>query len=127
MKVRLEETENRNKDLKKDNLDLKKQNEDLNGKSVEDSLEMADISQKNDELIKMLTKGSTLDEISNSSEVPAFLVDGKLEDDPMMTHDEVFEDGGEKDVMVVSKKHGLSPQSVDSGLPMEKHLVRRKS
>ena len=29
--------------------------------------------------------------------------------------------------MVVSKKHGLSPQSVDSGLPMEKHLVRRKS
>ena len=127
MKVRLEETENRNKDLKKDNLDLKKQNEDLNGKSVEDSLEMADISQKNDELIKMLTKGSTLDEISNSSEVPAVLVDGKLEDDPMMTHDEVFEDGGEKDVMVVSKKHGLSPQSVDSGLPMEKHLVRRKS
>ena len=125
MKVRLEETENRNKELKKDNLDL--QNEDLNGKSVEDSLEMADISQKNDELIKMLTKGSTLDEISNSSEVPAVLVDGKLEDDPMMTHDEVFEDGDEKDVMVVSKKHGLSPQSVDSGLPMEKHLVRRKS
>ena len=125
MKVRLEETENRNKELKKDNLDL--QNEDLNGKSVEDSLEMADISQKNDELIKMLTKGSTLDEISNSSEVPAVLVDGKLEDDPMMTHDEVFEDGGEKDVMVVSKKHGLSPHSVDSGLPMEKQLVRRKS
>ena len=127
MKVRLEETENRNKDLKEENLDLKKQNEDLNGKSIEDSLDMADISKKNEELIKMVTNGSTLDEIPNGNEVPAVIVDGKLDDDPMLTDDAVFEDASEEDVTFVGKKHGLSPLSVDSGLPKGKQLVRRKS
>ena len=128
MKVQLEETQNRNKDLKQENLNLKRQNEDLNEKSVEDSLDIADISQQNEELIKMVTKGSTLDEVVNSMEdVPVVLMDGRLEDDPMLTNDDVFEDGGVQDVTVGGGKHRLSPFSVDSGLPKGKQLVRAKS
>ena len=82
MKVRLEETQKRNKELKQDVLDLKKQNEDLNEKSVEDSLDIADISQQNGELIKMVTKGSTLDDVVNSMDVSVVAVDGNLDDDP---------------------------------------------
>ena len=127
LKVRLEETENRNKDLKLDILDLKKHNEKLNEKSVEDSLDIADISQQNEELVKMVTKGSTLDEVANTMEVPVVLVDGKLDDDPILTNDEVFEDGGAEAASLVGRKHRLSPHSVDSGLPKEKQLVRTKS
>ena len=87
LKVRLEETQNRNEDLKLDILDLKRQNEKLNEKSVEDSLDMADISQQNEKLVKMVAKGSTLDEVANSTEVPVVVVEGKLDDDPMLTKD----------------------------------------
>ena len=127
MKVQLEETQNRNKDLKQENLNLKRQNEDLNEKSVEDSLDMADIAQQNDELIKMVTKGSTLDEVDYNTDVPVVLMDGRLEDDPMLTNDDVFEDGGVQNVTIGGKKHHLSPISLESGLPMEKQLVRAKS
>ena len=124
MKVQLEETQNRNKELKQDVLDLKKQNEDLNEKSVEDSLDIADISQQNEELIKMVTKGSTLDDVVNTMEVS---VVGNLDDDPILTNDNVFEDGGVEDVTIERKKHRLSPLSVDLGLPKGKQLVRTKS
>ena len=88
IKVQLEETRNRNADLRQENVDLKKQNEKLNVQSVEDSLEIADISQQNEELVKMVTKGSTLDEGENSMEVSASSVEGKLEDDPMLRNNE---------------------------------------
>ena len=127
MRVRLEETQNRNEELKQDILDLKKQNENLNEKSVEDSLDMADISKQNEDLIKMVTNGSTLDEEVNDMEVPVVVVDGKLDDDPILTNDNVFEDEGVKDVPVEGKKHRLSPLSVDLGLPKGKQLVRTKS
>ena len=127
MRVRLEETQNRNEELKQDILDLKKQNENLNEKSVEDSLDMADISKQNEDLIKMVTNGSTLDEEVNDMEVPVVVVDGKLDDDPILTNDNVFEDEGGEDVPVEGKKHRLSPLSVDLGLPKGKQLVRTKS
>ena len=127
LKVRLEETQNRNEDLKLDILDLKRQNEKLNEKSVEDSLDMADISQQNEKLVKMVAKGSTLDEVANSTEVPVVVVEGKLDDDPMLTNDELCKDGGAEAEKLVGKKHRLSPLSVDSGLPREKQLVRTKS
>ena len=127
LKVQLEETQNRNEDLKLDILDLKRQNEKLNEKSVEDSLDMADISQQNEKLVKMVAKGSTLDEVANSTEVPVVVVEGKLDDDPMLTNDELCKDGGAEAEKLVGKKHRLSPLSVDSGLPREKQLVRTKS
>ena len=127
IRVQLEETRNRNADLRQENVDLKKQNEKLNVQSVEDSLEIADISQQNEELVKMVTKGSTLDEGENSTEVSASSVEGKLEDDPMLTNDEVFEDARVDEETSKSKKHRLSPHSVDSGPPKGKHLLRAKS
>ena len=127
LKVRLEETQRRNEDLKLDILDLKRQNEKLNEKSVEDSLDMADISQQNEKLVKMVAKGSTLDEVANSTEVPVVVVEGKLDDDPMLTNDDLCKDGGVEAEKLEGKKHRLSPLSVDSGLPREKQLVRTKS
>ena len=127
LKVRLEETQRRNEDLKLDILDLKRQNEKLNEKSVEDSLDMADISQQNEKLVKMVAKGSTLDEVANSTEVPVVVVEGNLDDDPMLTNDDLCKDGGVEAEKLEGKKHRLSPLSVDSGLPREKQLVRTKS
>ena len=127
LKVRLEETQRRNEDLKLDILDLKRQNEKLNEKSVEDSLDMAEISQQNEKLVKMVAKGSTLDEVANSTEVPVVVVEGKLDDDPMLTNDDLCKDGGVEAEKLEGKKHRLSPLSVDSGLPREKQLVRTKS
>ena len=127
LKVRLEETQRRNEDLKLDILDLKRQNEKLNEKSVEDSLDMAEISQQNEKLVKMVAKGSTLDEVANSTEVPVVVVEGNLDDDPMLTNDDLCKDGGVEAEKLEGKKHRLSPLSVDSGLPREKQLVRTKS
>ena len=127
IRVQLEETRNRNADLRQENVDLKKQNEKLNVQSVEDSLEIADISQQNEELVKMVTKGSTLDEGENSMEVSASSAEGKLEDDPMLINNEVFDDVSVNEGTSKSKKHRLSPPSADSGPPREKQFVRTKS
>ena len=75
----------------------------------------------------MVTKGSTLDDVVDSMEVPVAVVDGNLDDDPILTNDNVFEDGGVEDVTIERKKHRLSPLSVDLGLPKGKQLVRTKS
>ena len=122
MRVQLEETMKRNEELKLDNLDLKKQNEELNHQSVEDSLEMADISEQNEKLVKMVTQRSTLDEIEDTTKESALSAEGKLDDDPILTNSEVFEDGGEN-----GRKHRLSPNSLDLGPPKEKQLLRTKS
>ena len=65
----------------------------------------------------MVTKGSTLDDVVYTMEVT---VVGNLDDDPILTNDNVFEDGGVEDVTIERKKHRLSPLSVDLGLPKEK-------
>ena len=122
MRVKLEETMKRNAELKVDNLELKKQNEELNHQSVEDSLEMADILEQNEKLVKMVTQGSTLDEIEDITKESALSAEGKLDDDPILTNSEVFKDGGEN-----GRKHRLSPNSVDLGPPKEKQLLRTKS
>ena len=93
MKVKLEESQRRNKELKEEVLEMKKENEKLQAQSVKDAIDLADISSTNEDLVSMVTRGSTLDDEKEST------------DSSVVQMQEKFGDNNEK-------KHSLSPASI---------------
>ena len=57
-----------NKELKEEVLEMKKENEKLQAQSVEDAMDLADISNTNEDLVSIVTRGSTLDDVEESTD-----------------------------------------------------------
>ena len=101
-----------NEALKGEISDLRLENEKLRDQSVKDVIDMADISKKNEDLLSMVIKKSTLvEEEQGESEIIGT-------QDLMETENDVFID--DEVTAGDGKKHSLSPDSVGSGAPQEK-------
>ena len=119
MKVKLDESQRRNKELKEEVLEMKKENEKLQAQSVEDAMDLADISSTNEDLVSMVTRGSTLDDEKESIDSSVVQMQENFGDNNEIIHDKTDSGAG--------KKHSLSPASIVSGPPQGKHLVRTNS
>ena len=101
-----------NEALKGEISELRLENEKLRDQSVKDVIDMADISKKNEDLLSMVIKKSTLvEEEQGESEIIGT-------QDLMETENDVFID--DEVIAGDGKKHSLSPDSVGSGAPQEK-------
>jgi len=116
MRVRLDESQRRNDELKEEVLEMKKENEKLQAQSVKDAMDIANISSTNEDLVSMVTRNSTLDNVKESTGKSVLQIQENGGD-----NSEVFDD---KSVSGARKKHSLSPASIDSGPPQGKHLLR---
>ena len=119
MKVKLDESQRRNKELKEEVLEMKKENEKLQAQSVKDAIDLADISSTNEDLVSMVTRGSTLDDEKESTDSSVVQMQENFGDNNEIIDDKTDSGAG--------KKHSLSPASIVSGLPQGKHLVRTNS
>ena len=118
MRVELNMSKNNNEALKGEISDLRVENEKLQEQSVYDVLDIADISQKNEDLLNMVIQKSTLIE---DEQVES---DGIESQDLLEANNDVFLN--DKSAAGDGKKHSLSPDSVVSCAPQEK-IVRTKS
>ena len=119
MKVKLDESQRRNKELKEEVLEMKKENEKLQAQSVEDAMDLADISNTNEDLVSIVTRGSTLDDVEESTDSSVVQMQVNFVD-----KNEIMDDKSDSGA---GKKHSLSPASIVSGPPQGKHLVRTNS
>ena len=119
LRVKFSEAEVLNSQLKGDLENLRKENMGLIDKSVDDAIELVNISKENETLVSMVVKESTLGDDDDASEDSLnTVVPDHYSMDPMGVDDTVFDDE-----IGASGKHALSPVSAESGLPSEKIMA----
>ena len=149
LRVKLNEAELRNSQLKEDSENMRKENMLLFNKSIDDTAELVNISKQNEHLVNMVAKESTLgDEDDASDESVNTEVAEKYDMDPLIEDDTVFDGEIAVDTGIVnddhiaidtemviddqiavdkenggSGKHALSPTSAENGLPSEKMIA----
>ena len=104
LRVKFSEAEVLNSQLKGDLENLRKENMGLIDKSVDDAIELVNISKENETLVSMVVKESTLGDDDDASEdSPNTVVPDHYSMDPMGVDDTVFDDE-----IGASGKHALS-------------------